>query len=234
MTPYQLAAIVQEAYLDEMPDVIDDPDAVTRWPRDFLLREIATAQRQACLRRDLRHLFDDTTDALCTIALTAGQASYALDARVLRVARAAMDGISLAHVTREWLERTRAPSATAEIGTPRVFYITGRTLSLFPVPLADGTLNLAVWRLPLADPDLDDDLEWPGEQEPLAHWVAYRAFLRPNGDTFDEKFAKVHLDLFEQVYGPAVPEPVRAELLVYPDTLNLLSSPTLRRSRADW
>lgn len=237
MTPAELAPIILRDYLDELPEVIGDPEAVARWPRDFLLREIGAAQRQACLRQDLRHLFDDTTAAVCTISLEAGQAAYDLDPRVLRIDSLSLGGHGLHHVTRASLDENWRDWRVMVPGAPRCFFIEGRRLSLVPAPSAAASvqsLALAVWRLPLADPDWNNELEWPGEQERLAHWVAYRALMRPNPDTVSVQLAKTHLDLFDQEFGAAVPDRVRAELLAYPDTINLMPRTAPWRGREEW
>jgi hypothetical protein len=235
MTPIELLPIIRRDFLDEMPDVLGDPESVMRWPRAFILREIGQAQRQACLRRDLRHLFDDTTAALCTVPLNVGQAAYALDQRVLRIDTARIGTVTLRHLTRVALDEHRPGWRTLAVGIPDAFYIEGSRLSLVPAPaVPTAPLLLAVWRLPLTEPNWTTPLEWPGEQSLLAHWVAYRAFLRPQPDTVSESLAKLHLGLFEQAFGPAVPERVRADLLAYPDTLNLLTRPAPRRTREEW
>lgn len=231
MTPADLLPIIRRDYLDEDPVVIGDPEKVARWPREFILRAIGEAQRQACLRQDLRHIFDDTTPELCEIDIAAGTTGYVMDYRVLRVKAARMDGATsdLRHVMREDLDRMMR-NWQASTGIPRMFWVDQRRLNLWPSPSASGTLRLSVWRLPLLpDPNWNDDLEWPGEQEKLAHWVAYRAFLRPNPDTVQVELAKTHLSLFEQAFGAAVSERVRAELLTAPSDINIRPGASLRR-----
>ena len=226
MTPGELLPIIRETYLQDVSDALD-PELVQEFTDAWLLREVATAQRQACYRQDLRHLYDDETAALCSIALTAERASYPLDKRILRLDGARIGDQVLVHTTRAALDRARPGWALLDAGTPRWFVVVGRNLVLVPAPAADVVtepLRLAVWRLPLTDPNMGDELEWGYEPEQLAHWVAYRAFSLPNSGFDDPKRAAQYRVLFDMAFGPEVPAAARAELLAYPNQLDLMPS----------
>jgi hypothetical protein len=237
MTAGELLAIVRASYLDDVADTADADEAalVYRWSDETLLREIAMAQRQACYRQDLRHLFDDTTAELCSITLAEGVASYPLDARILRLHEVLYGGEVLPHLTQAVLDQVYSGWRSWAAGAPRGFYVIGRTLRVVPTPSAseDGeTLALAVWREPLCDPDSEDDLEWTLDPERLAHWVAYRAFSVPDLDSVQASQAANHLALFERAFGPEVPAQARAELLAFPPELSFTPATGYARPRA--
>lgn len=224
MTPAELIQILRADYLDDASDAVD-PELVYRWSDSYLLREIATAQRQACYRQDLRHLFDDSTAEICQITLVADQHAYALDSRILRIHQARLDDQPLRHVTQARLEAERPAWRSGSSGVPSEFFVTRRRLTLIPAPNDDldgETLQLDVWREPLLAPGMNDDIEWPHEPEQLAHWVAYRAFSRPDPDSIQSDLAQQHLLLFERAFGAEVPAQARAELLAYPNDLQLV------------
>jgi hypothetical protein len=234
VTPADLIQIARADWLDDAPDTVGAmPEDQYRFRTPFLLREIGNAQRQACYGQDLRHLYDETTPEICRITLVAGQASYPLDPRILRLHRVTTaSGCSLEHTTQARAEAYGWPHHGR--GRPSdAFYVVDRRLHLWTDPWRDliGThLHLAVWREPLGNPNLTDDLEWPSDQEKLLHWVAYRAFSRPDEDTANAKSAADHYALFCQAFGAPNAAQVRAELLAYPNALTIAP----RRGRRDW
>lgn len=215
-----LLTIIREDYLDDASDA-DVPSEDARWSDAYLLRQISEAEKQACWRQDLRHLFDDETPGICQIDVTAGTQHYDLDRRILRLQDVYFDGQRLTHVTQRGLEAVGFDWRDADQGVPYRFFITGRKLTLERPPMTSGTLALAVWREPLDQRTEYDELEWPTDQEALAHWVCFRAFMRPDEDSTRPQLAMEHRALFESTFGPEVPAKVRADLLAYPDTLHL-------------
>lgn len=213
----ELLSIVREDFLDDAANALDGDEAGYRFSTPTLLRHIGEAQRQACYRQDLKHLFDSTTPEICEIAITAETSSYLLDPRILRieVARLAAS-YPLQHVSRAWMEANRPTWRWAEAGTPSRFFIIGRILYVDPIPLTSSTLYLSVWREPLETPDADSELEWTLDPEKLAHWVAFRCFLKPDEDSYNEKLAAEHRALFDLAFGTEVPARARADLLAYP------------------
>lgn len=220
MTPADLIPIVRTDYLDDYSDSVDGDDTDLVFKDAWILRQIGEAQRQACNRQDLRHLFDDTTAEICTIPIVAAQQSYVLDSRILRLhsvllAAPPAEDVLLTHVTQSWLENWTFNWREAT-GAPLRFFVTGRTLTLDHSPTT-GTLYLSVWREPLSTPNMHDDLEWTKDPEKLGHWVAHRAFLRPDIGKDRLALSKTHRELFDQAFGAEVPAQARAELLAYPD-----------------
>jgi hypothetical protein len=218
MTAADLMTIVREDFLFDVSNSVDGTDAEGGWSNDFILRQIGEAQRQACYRQDLRHLFDSTTEAICQIPLVAGTQSYALDPRILRIQSLVYDGTVLPQTTQARLDDSGRDWRNATSGSPRAFFVTGRTLTLDRPP-GTGVLALEVWREPLATPAMYDELEWPTDQEKLGHWVAYRAFLRNLVEEDTVALSDRHLALFTMAFGAEVPAKARMELLAYPDLL---------------
>jgi hypothetical protein len=224
MLARELIAIVREDFLDDVSDAVQPQDDLYRWSTAFLLREAGNAQREACYRQDLRHLFDDSTPEICEIALVEGQRAYPLDPRILRIDTALLLGsgnpvVPLVHLSRARIEQTRPAWRDGLAGAARRFYIQGRALCLDPPPAlaqVGSTLSLSVWREPLTSPGLESPLEWIESPEKLGHWMAHRAFIRPYPSTFDAELAKYHFAQFETAFGREVLAAARAELLAYP------------------
>lgn len=214
MTPFDLIRIVREDFLDDVSDSVDSDDTDLVFKDAWILRQIGEAQKQACYRQDLRHIFDESTAAICEIDIVAGQQAYTLDSRILRLHQVRLDDDVLTHITQAWLESTGFNWREAS-GTPRQFFVTGRTLTLDNPPTT-GTLYLSVWREPLVTPNMHNDLEWTHDPEKLGHWVAHRAFMRPDIGKDRLALSKTHRDLFDQAFGPEVSAQARAELLAYP------------------
>lgn len=222
----ELIRIAREDYLDDVVDLedADDAEAIYRWKTTFLLRSSAEAERQACRRRDLRHIYDDESTDCCVIALTAGQRSYSLSPVVLRIDQARHSGLALVHTTREALDACNSAWRDDADGTPTAFYVTGRKLVLDRAPDATAAaypISLGVYREPFATEDvtLYDEFEWPGEIRPLVHWMCWEAYQRNDQDTINKGMAVEHLALFERAFGPALEQRSILGLLEQPGSV---------------
>lgn len=232
MTADELLTIVREDYLDDVSDAtMVDPEPLYRWSTAYLLRQAVAAQRQACYRQDLRHLYDDTTEDICSIAIVDGQRTYPLDPSILRIQSVLLPEssaglIRLQHVWREQLDTLRPSWRTDAAGLPRRFFVVGGQLVLDPKPslaLSGASIALEVWREPLqTELDVTDELEWTNNPEKLAHWIVFQALMRRDPDTQDEKMAQMHLAMFERAFGAEVSAQARKELLESPDSLAII------------
>ena len=233
MTAAELLAILREDYLDDASAAEAGYAEDARWSDAFLLRRLSEAEREACRRQDLRHIFDDTTQCICQITTTGGTATYNLDSRILRIQQVRLDdGNPLTHVSQAQLESSGYDWRGASSGTPCRFFVTGRRLTLECPPISSGTLYLSVWRDPLYPIETTtDEFEWPGDQEKLCHWAAYRAFARPEEDSSRLDLAKFHKDQFDLEFGPQLASRVRQDLLEHPDVLAMVPLQPLSRSR---
>jgi hypothetical protein len=234
MLAEELIQVIREDYLDDVtaPCAGDDEDAPYAFSDATLLRHLAEAERQACRRRDCKHILDATTDEVCALTLVEGKRAYLLDPRVLRIERAVIGHASLVHTTIAALDSGNRNWRRTPNGTPVAFVIEGRYLALDRAPDAalDGeTLALTVWREPLEPLEIGAEPEYPGEHQALVHWACHMAYSRRDEDLYNPAAAAEHLALFERAYGPAVEARVRAELLRVPDSLSL--APVTMRPR---
>jgi hypothetical protein len=221
-----LISIVREEFLDDVSDAVAGYEADARWSDSFLLRLVGQAQRQACYRSDLRHLYDATTAAICTIPIVSGTQGYALDPRILRLHEVLLDTTPLLHTSQARLDETG-------YGWCATFFVHQRTLYLDTIPTS-GTLHLSVWREPLEDPGIDDTLEWTSDPEALGHWVAYRAFLVPDEDLNDKDRAAFHLEQFNAAFGAPTTARERLEVLGAPPSLFLHPSTGYAQPVSRW
>jgi len=230
----ELLTIIREDFLDDVSDADAGYESDARWSDAFLLRQIGQAQRQACWRSDLRHLFDDTTAEICTIPIVSGTSRYALDPRILRLHEVRLDGRVLLHTSQSRLDEMGSNWRSLLVRRPAsAFFVQQRTLVLDAMPAA-GTLTLAVWREPLENPVDFDELEWLDDQEQLGHWVAYKAFLLPDEDLTDPKRAQMHLEAFNAAFGMPTTARERLEALSAPPSLFLHPSTGYAQPVSRW
>jgi len=170
---------------------------LTRWANE--------AVQEAALRARL--LFDASTTAVCQINIVAGTTSYQLHAKVHDVEHARtvdaggkvtkltlIDRIELERVRPDWRYETREPRALIRYD--------GR-IEVDCIPDADYTLNLEVYRLPLADLAANGDTPEIAaiHHRHLVKWMLHRAYERPDSESRDpEKSARAEKD-FTKVFG---------------------------------
>src|SRR5438045_1733341 len=148
--------------LEELVEIFrtetDDLDAQGYlWTDDEVLDFANDAQNEACRRARL--LVDATDTDICRVAITAGTASYPLDARVIfvRWAKLSLQNYSLKRAYVKDL--TDIVNWQAHTGTPTNYvtsWETGKIL-LYRSPVVDDTLSLRVVRMPLEEMDSFDD-----------------------------------------------------------------------------
>ena len=200
MTLGELIASFREDATDKVETYLWEDEAVTRWLNE--------AQDEAAVRGRL--LLDDSTPAVTTIAVNAGQASYQLHAKVYEIAHlhwqpsaAAHSGKSVELVTREWLDR-RHPEWRVRLGCDVMYAIqTERALRVVPTPREVGVLTLEAYRLPLKPMANDSDKpEIHEASHPyLVYWALHRAFSQPDADGFDPQRAASAEAAFTGYFG---------------------------------
>lgn len=200
---------------------LDDTAAPYLWTDPEVIDYAADAENEACRRALL--LVDSSTSAVCTYTVTAGNALVTLDPRVLFVGRAILTGQSVP-LTRRLTANMDAdkPGWESDTGTPDS-YITDfetRKIRLYPKPDVGYTLNLRVFRLPLAEmakPDDSPEIRLELHRS-LRFWMLYRAFSKKDRETEDPEKAQANLALFEAEFGPrltAIAEEVKRMQQVY-------------------
>lgn len=185
---------------------VDDVAEPVRWSDEEALEFLNDAQNEAARRT--RYFVDSTTAAIAQLAVTqASGGLVALDPRVLFVRNVRFAGKRpLARRTMQDMQTMDPFWQDAGTGLPCVFipdYQTGKLL-FWPPPDADYIGLATVVRDPLAEVTKEDDaLELPDRYlRNLRHWMAYRAYMKPDEETYDPARAAQSLALFEQEFGP--------------------------------
>lgn len=167
------------------------------------------AVEEAAVRADLLLEFDNAT--VCQLAVVAGTQGYSLHSSISRVTRAdfylgadAASRYELKMTDRVELDRVR-PNWRTEEGDPQVILIEKGKARLVPKPTAAGVVLLEVFRRPLTPMATDGDSP---EIQALHHrylvdWALYRAYGRPDTETYDSGRAEAALARFEARFGTA-------------------------------
>ncbi len=180
---------------------LDDNSVPPFWSDCELVGFLNDAVRQVCLRQ--RCLTESQNATLCTIPITSGQQLVPLNKRIIsvRVVRyidtQCTDDASmrpLRPTTTRRHHRLHPHWDIEEPGYPEFWipdYQEGM-LAISRPPINAGTLKLLVWRMPLESEELDEaDMEGepvisPHWHKDLLEWCEYRAFSKPDTETFDK------------------------------------------------
>jgi len=108
---------------------------------------------------------------------------------------------------------------------------------LTPIPDDDDDgdkLYLSVWRLPASAMTIDDTPEInPEYHEFLLEWVAFRAYMKRDEDTFNPEKSATHRALFDERFGPPIPAGVREHQKRSPKRLRLRPTPYVTNIAVD-
>ena len=187
----------------EFRDLSQDTVEPYLWDDTFVLGKLNEAEREAADRARL--LFDETTEAIVDIAVTAGTATYATSPMIIDIVRAflVVDGESspLHLYDRHELDRLR-DDWRAESDTPTGLVWDGARVTLNRVPSVDGTIHLEVHRLPAASFTTSTSPEIPAvHHQELVSWALFRAFSVPDADGANPALADKYLARFERYFG---------------------------------
>jgi hypothetical protein len=196
---------------------LDDEVEPYLWPDEELTEYLNDSVEKLC--EETLCIVDSTTAALCGIAVREGVKSCALDARVLGIKRAALEGGFgvLTGVTMEYLDACYGSNWEDMEGAP-VHYVTDSdsgSLRLFPIPANDDTLRLTVYRLPLSELSASKTDAQPEVarrfHRRLIDGVLARAYEKTDAETYDPDRAEKHLELWLKSIEDVRTERVRAE-----------------------
>jgi hypothetical protein len=186
---------------------LDDKFEPYLWDDDRLNALLNEAIAEANLRA---RLIIDRDSALCQIALQAGVAEYSLDPSVIVIRKASLASRPSDHLCRtaaKVLDDNCCDWRTTQ-GLPRfIVRDTRNTLILSPVPIADDTLQLEVWRNPTEAELMEegDDPTIAGidviHHAKLVHWACFRALSKRDVEAGASSDAQMHYDLFESYFG---------------------------------
>ena len=168
-----------------------------------LTRFANQAEKEACRRAGL---LIESSDAMCMIAVTAGDPLATLDRKIIdiKTARMSLDSCQLDPITVSELSMNWEDDA----GTPS-HYVTdyqSGAVRLYPSPVVDDDLLLTVTRMPLADMSAGDDEPEIREEyhEALVQWMLHKAYAKQDADMADPNKSARALAEFEREFGPRV------------------------------
>jgi len=199
MTLAELIAQFRSDTFDlELPYLSSDADA-TAWFNE--------AEQEACVRANLIH--DDTTPAVCSIAVTSGVRTYALHPAVIDITRASFTPTgstteSILHLTdRVEMDRLYSDWRT-RVDLPRQAIQTDTKLTLGCLPSTSGTIALECYRLPLVN--IEDQVSESPEIGQIHHrhliqWAQHRCYSRPDAEIFNPNKSATALAEFTRVFG---------------------------------
>lgn len=183
---------------------VDDRVEPFLWTPEEALEYLNDAENEA--GRRIRAFIDSTTTAVCQVTVpTTGIA--VLDQRVLFVRKVRFAGRSpLRRMNMQDMESFDPMWEDASASTyPQAFipdWQTGK-LRFHNKPSAQLTALLTVVRDPLVAMTKRDDTPEinPRYHRSLRYWMAHRAYLKPDEETYDPKRAGEMLALFENEFG---------------------------------
>lgn len=199
MTLTELIAQFRSDTFDLQTPYLSSDIDITAWLNE--------AEQEACIRARLIH--DDSTSAVCSIAVTALTASYPLHASIIEVTRATFTptdspaAFVLYLTDRVDMDRCYDDWRTRE-GEPRQAIIDDTKIRLGHLPSTSGTINLECYRLPLVNIE-DQTLDTPEvariHHRHLLQWALHRCYSRPDAEIFDAGKADKALAEFTRVFG---------------------------------
>ncbi|MFM7025197.1 MAG: DUF6682 family protein [Limnohabitans sp.] len=184
---------------------LDDQEAPYFWSDEDIVRYLNDAVNEAAERALL--IEDSTTAECCEITLVPGTGTYPLHTSVIAVKRATFNGKMLDFTSIE-AEDENGASWEAQTGPqPRKYIVNGNAseIRILPEPTAAGTVRLTVFRTPLEPLSADVETGVPELKviyhERLKNWVYRCAYLKKDGEVFDEAAAARYEALFVAAFG---------------------------------
>lgn len=186
----------------------DDKVAPYRWSDSELDDYINQAVIEAAIRS--RFIVDSTTAACCIIAVVAGVAEYALHPAIFQLRRV-FDSTNKKTLCKTGFAELDASENNwqSKTGNPTHFindlnhYGDNNSITLYPTPESDLTLNLTAYRVPLADLVLDEDVpEIPAfHHRNLIYWALSLAYMKQDADTLNADKSLDFERKFEKCFG---------------------------------
>lgn len=182
---------------------LGDSTVPYQWAEDAeMTLWLQDAEQEATERASLLKVSGVAT--YCTISVVAGTASYATQALVYEVEKARLAGSTTA------LKRTSRAELDFhnvawedESGTPIKYILEENTLTLYPKPVANATLNLVVLRLPVTPMGTSPEIHARYHRRML-DWVYRLAFLKRDADYYSETEARKYEAMFAESFGEKI------------------------------
>jgi hypothetical protein len=191
--------------------LLDDNRLPYLWSDDELILFINQSVNEAAIRS--RCIVDSTTPDCSKITVVAGTAKYSVHDSVFQIDRVydstnkkvlCKAGIyDLDIMDDGWQAREGKPTHYIEELNRYGEESDGlRSISLYPIPDSDLTLNLTVFRTSIDSLTESDQPEIPIQLHyQLLHWVAHLAFLKRDADTYNVKESDRHEQQFTLAFG---------------------------------
>lgn len=182
----------------------DDAAAPYLWSDTEIYAWLTDAEREAARRARL--IVDSATAAVCTIAVVANTAQYALDARIIYIRRVKLASRTLPLEPLDYRDLDACtPGWESHTGTVSA-YVRGmdsNKLRIYRKPTAVDSINLLVVREPLlALSAAQTTLEIAARYHvALLDWVCFRAYSKKDSQAYDPDLAGKHATMFEAEFG---------------------------------
>lgn len=175
-------------------DILDDTVSPYLWSDAQLTRYANEAIKEACKRAPLlRRTYN--------VKVISGKAEYTLESSVRTILFAKLNNqveslaqstdAALSAVDYQWRDLT---------GVPKAYVRTNTKLRLYPNPTTDDVLVLNTTNIPDEDFDLEDEFDQT-YIESLMYWIAYKAYMLNDADTFNPVKASEFRQLFDAAFG---------------------------------
>lgn len=171
---------------------LDDTVVPPQYDDELLNRAFNEAVRQVAIRKRL--LQDRSTEECCVVDVAADQVEAPIHPRVLaiRSARWSTGRYPLRLTTLRRMDRDHPDwTTTPKDSEPRVLIVDAQEghVLLWPTPSVAGTLQLAVWRVPLESEEMQHDDDEPVIPDTwhydLLDWAEHLAYLSRDGELGD-------------------------------------------------
>lgn len=194
---------ILEAFNRRVEDVV----GLQAWPEPEKILFANQAEREACERAKL-------LQDIITIPVTAGKETYKLHPKTLEVHSVALDGRFLTGVSRTRLDELHPRGWNTKTGRPELFIDPyQRSLTTFPIPVADGSLEVVFYRYPVEDmanpddePEVDERFHFD-----MIDWMEYLAYSKNDPETQDLEAAKRAAANFASKFGVKIDANVRRQ-----------------------
>lgn len=180
----------------------DDVVEPQLWEDGEVDQYLNDAQREAAVRARL--IKDSTTTAVTQIAIDTTSTDYPLHTSILSIERVklASQEQPLGRTTVDELDRLY-PDWESQVGMPRFFVEDNGRIRLVPKSAQVDTMNLVVYRLPLADMKAEDDSPEIHEMHHarMVDWALRCAYLKPDQEKYDPTLAARYEAAFTGSFG---------------------------------
>ena len=166
---------------------------------------LAEAQEEAAIRANL--LFESSNTSICDIAVTAGTMGYSLSQSVAFITYADFTPTGSTTTTVLSLKDRLAmdrdyPGWRQLTEEPKYLVVDQTSVQLGCKPVADGTLHIECYRLPITTLADTEEFEIGSQHHRhLIQWALHKHYSRPDAEIHDPQRADKALAEFTRVFG---------------------------------